>query len=1381
MTKDLLKLILAGTFACTLLCFTQQAKAQLDTSFWFVAPEVTAAHPNGSSPVRFNFATDDMPATVIVTQPAGAGAVATLNIPANSAQSLDLENLNLVDIGQTMTLDHIENRPANTVLNQGFFIQSSAPITAYYEVNTQGNPDIFALKGSNALGLEFYTPFQNEWSNANDAEAQNPNWNPAPKSAFDIVATEDNTTITITLPNNADIVGHSAGSSFTITLNRGQTWSGEAVSGLNTAHPGGTHIVADKPIAVTVKDDSVYEGDPDDVFKWCWDLMGDQLIPVSILGKEYVINKGFLRHTDFEADWPWDVISADTTDRAFIVATEDNTDIFINGAAFPSASLNAGETYNYQVSEQSTYVLASAPVYVLHASGNGCEIGQAVLPPVDNCTGSRKVFFTRAQDEALYLTIMVREEFKDGFTLNGDALAIQGSDFESVPGTNGEWVAALITYDKGDTFIPINESSVIENSQGLFHFGFINGPKVDGGTRYGYFSSFNGLEIGGNSDVCATDSVLLDAGDEALSYEWSTGASTQTVLVNDPGTYWVRVNQGGCINVDTVEVVFQPPLNPTIATDDSTICENASTILDAGDGFFSYLWSTGETTQTITVEEQNDYQVTVTNVEGCVDSDDIGVTTVPLPSAFIELNDVILCLDSTTTIGTAGYSAYAWSSGQTTESIEVSHEDAGTFILTVTDDEFCQGSDTIQVIYSQVADPSIPDATICPGDSVTLESPNTYASYAWFMYGDTPTLTTSDSGAYNLMVHNEDGCPGFAHISVALYPPVDIDLPLADVEICPNETADLTPGDYAGYLWSNGATTGTITVNEVNVYAVTVFDDNACTAVDSMLLTHKDAGTLTDIPDTVVCEGYTVNLSPGSFDSYVWSNGATTAIAEFDAAGNYSVTVTDEKGCTGTDDFSIANQALPVPNISNASICPDSNLTLNAGEGFVNYVWSTGATTQSITVSTPNDYTVVVIDPSNCMGSATMTLSEYTPSSSGLSDESVCESKRLTLTPNNFQSYLWSTGETTRTIDASGGGSFELSFVDLNGCPGADSVYVTFFEVTELPAFEEQRFCQDSVLELTVPAIYSSYEWSTGATTHSIEVANSGEYSVEVIDDNGCDQSATIPVEQNSAPTAVFLEDLICNNDPDPGIDIQLMGQAPFSITYQLDGVVQLPIAGIADSVYTFRHPQVESYQIMTIKDGSGCPGSGNGNIVPITHDSVRADFIMDPIIPQCDYVDIFFQDNSFGSPMNHTWIFDGDTVTEINPGHRFSYDTQSTFSYIIENANGCTDTISETLDIESFGEFFEDYFQPINVFTPGNNDGMNDEFDIDPLGYYDECIEMTIYDRWGLKMYVTEIDNPENAWRGVTEIGNAPGGTYYYIGLVKNIPFNGYLTLFRD
>ena len=216
--------------------------AQSGTDFWLAPPEVTSGHVT-DNPVMLRLATSSNPATVTISQPANpgfnGGVPIVLTMAANSATTVDL----------SAELNNLETRPSNTILNTGLNISSTQKITCYYEINTGFNPDIYALKGDNGLGTEFYTPFQSKWRNGN--------YTPTPYTSFDIVATQNNTTILI-YPRKPLDGGRPALTSYTIVLQRGQTYSGSVTSTSGADNPAGTAIVSDKPIAVSTKDDSVW-------------------------------------------------------------------------------------------------------------------------------------------------------------------------------------------------------------------------------------------------------------------------------------------------------------------------------------------------------------------------------------------------------------------------------------------------------------------------------------------------------------------------------------------------------------------------------------------------------------------------------------------------------------------------------------------------------------------------------------------------------------------------------------------------------------------------------------------------------------------------------------------------------------------------------------------------------------------------------------------------------------------------------------------------------------------------------------------------------------------------------------------------------------------
>ena len=551
--------------------------AQIDTEFWFAPPEFTSGH--GDLPNFLRISSQDLPAAVTVTRPAnGNEHVATITLDANSSHSLNL----------TYTVPNLETIFPDSVMKTGLKIVSTAPITVYYEQGSSFNAEIFALKGKNALGNRFVIPWQDVFNNS-------PDYLPTPYASFDVVATQNNTVVTV-IPSKP-IEGHETDSVIRVKLNAGETYSFKKPGNLALDNLVGTIVTSTKPIAISIKDDSVIK-------ETCRDGLGDQLIPANVAGREYIVPRGFLRPPEY----------------IFITAMEDNTDVHTSGINLPVIQLNTGQMFRIAHTAHSLYIRATKNIIVLHLTGFGCEVGMAVLPPI-NCTGSKRISFTRSTEEFFGMTILSKKEglFNFKLTHNGQSENLPANLFVEVPGTNGEWYTGFFTFDV--VKVPVGEASTISNDLHSFQAGIIHG---NAGTtcRYGYFSSFSTLFIGDDFAICEGNTATIDAGPGKDTYLWSTGATTQSIDVADPGDYWVRVTREDCTLSDTVHVDVRTgheDLGP-----DVEICPEASSNIDGGQNF-SWLWSDGSTNQYLRTKVLGKHWVNVVDDYGCEASDTIMV------------------------------------------------------------------------------------------------------------------------------------------------------------------------------------------------------------------------------------------------------------------------------------------------------------------------------------------------------------------------------------------------------------------------------------------------------------------------------------------------------------------------------------------------------------------------------------------------------------------------------------------------------------------------------------------------------------------------------------------------------------------------------------
>ncbi|NVO08917.1 MAG: PKD domain-containing protein [Bacteroidales bacterium] len=555
--------------------------AQTDTDFWFVVPDITIGHnhpstPAGGIPAYLRFATSNLPATITVSQPANVGFVPiVINLAANSSYNLDMSNyIAKLVLGVWTDQNILENKPLNLsgINNFGLYIHSTSPITAYYEINNLNNGEIWALKGRNALGTNFFTPFQQLTDNGN--------YTPQPYSAIDIVASEDGTSVTVTPTKDA---GYGNGGLFipantskVFVLNKGQTLSiyPKNFSKVAANRLSGTHVTSDKPIAISLKDDSISH-----TSGGCKDALGDQLIPVDIAGVEYICTRTFL----------------DNEDNIIVVATQNATPIYVDGVL--KTTINAGQQYRVQFTGVPNFYTKIAsrllvsnpykPIIVYHIGGFGCEVGAAVVPPIDVCTGSTKVSFTRSNTTPFYLTMMVRAGAQNSFLVDGVAnnALINPASFVAVPGT--PWMVARFGISPagiptaGAGSISVGQH-VISNTLDVFHLGIFNGTA--GSTCwFGYFSDFNKfdpqtfvVETGGPGNMlCYGDSAQLYASGGTI-YNWVPSDFLDDPFKDTPKArnvtksikYEVTVS-GVCGLTATKEVnlIVAPYMNPKFTTD----------------------------------------------------------------------------------------------------------------------------------------------------------------------------------------------------------------------------------------------------------------------------------------------------------------------------------------------------------------------------------------------------------------------------------------------------------------------------------------------------------------------------------------------------------------------------------------------------------------------------------------------------------------------------------------------------------------------------------------------------------------------------------------------------------------------------------------------
>jgi hypothetical protein len=391
--------------------------------------------------------------------------------------------------------------------------------------------------------------------------------------------------------------------------------------------------------------------------------------------------------------------------------------------------------------------------------------------------------------------------------------------------------------------------------------------------------------------------------------------------------------------------------------------------------FSTYLWTPGgETTPAKTVTAPGIYTLTVTNASGCQLKDSVNivaaVTTPPVitgPSSFCQGDSIVLTSNQPT--------GNTWSpGGATTQSITVNT--AGSYTVTYNDGSGCGSLTSAPFVVTVNPLPTVSitgTLDFCPGSSTVLDAGAGYTHYFWNTGDTTQTITVTLPGVYNATVTNSNGCRNTGSVTTSfasLAPPVIT----GNLSFCPGGSTVLDAGaGYSSYSWSTGATTRTITVTTADQYEVTVTNAGSCSAFNSVITSLFTPPSPQIAGNNGFCSGSSTTLTATTgYVSYLWSTGVSTQFIVVNTTGSYTVTVTDNNGCTGSISKNIVVFPAPAPVISGTlSFCGGTSTTLNAGPGYSSYLWSPGgATTQTINVNTVGTFTVTVTNANGCSASA---------------------------------------------------------------------------------------------------------------------------------------------------------------------------------------------------------------------------------------------------------------------------------------------------------------------------------------------------------------------------------------------------------------------------
>ena len=219
-----------------------------------------------------------------------------------------------------------------------------------------------------------------------------------------------------------------------------------------------------------------------------------------------------------------------------------------------------------------------------------------------------------------------------------------------------------------------------------------------------------GINLGTDTNLCASQTLLLTAPLSFGSYQWSNGSTSQSITVGTSGQYHVRAtDNNGCSSYDTIRILAIHALPVVALNDNPLLCEGTTRNLQAGN-HTRYTWSNGSTAPSITIADTGTYAVRVWNQFNCESGDTIRISAIsPSPTKFLRKDSAICQYSSIDIQPIQKYQSYLWSNNSVVSSMKVNQ--AGTYWLEVTDAKGCKGRDSIVVsIKDCIAGFFIPNA-----------------------------------------------------------------------------------------------------------------------------------------------------------------------------------------------------------------------------------------------------------------------------------------------------------------------------------------------------------------------------------------------------------------------------------------------------------------------------------------------------------------------------------------------------------------------------------------------------------------------------------------------------------------------------------------------
>lgn len=932
-------------------------------------------------------------------------------------------------------------------------------------------------------------------------------------------------------------------------------------------------------------------------------------------------------------------------------------------------------------------------------------------------------------------------------------------------------------------------------------------------------------DAGPDQTICNMDTVALSA-TGGTSYNWSNASSLSDSSIANPRafpssdqSYVLTVtDMHGCQDTDTMNIKVNALPVATI-TSDSAACYGREVQLQAAGGI-QYQWSPANSLNNDTIADpiarpltSETYTVTVTDANGCQDTESKSITIYPGPLA-TATGDTTLCIGGSAQLGvTSGYD-YQWGPVNSLDCSTCAQpvatpQSTTNYTVIITDQYGCYRVDSAEVQVNPL--PVITtsaDTVVCTYENVTLNSTGGQ-SYLWSSTEPIPcdtcattTINAQNSATYQVLVTTAAGCSDVDSVTVSVSH-INADYIASDTVMCAPadiEFTDLSSSDapIVSWNWHFGDGDSSDVQHPDHTYLndgimrprLTVTSSLGCTDIATQTVEVLEKPVATSSQDTAICYGEAVELNATGGGNYSWSNGgslsdstAANPTAQPNRSTLYSVVVTLANGCTDTASTAVIVNPLPTASvIPNRSACEMDSIQLSASGG-INYVWSPATGLSDPNVRTPmayinNDitYQVAVYNSYGCSDTDSITVTmNPLPALTINTPNGICLGDTATLSVSGASSYIWGANPlvdcrscSTVTTTPKASATYYVRGTSAEGCSIIDSASLEVHALPEVQTIDDHTICKGETIPLTTTATPgTSISWTSGSSLSSASSlspiarpSQTTSYRVTATNQYGCTDEDEVTISLIEGISIAPLADTtICQGGAVRFTPRILEGPSNGdSVTFNW-----LPVGDFAGSdvrPQIFKPQNTQTYTLVV----------SGGSCAPVSHDvTITVNQNPQPDLGPDQFVftgtNVTLDANAGDNINTYDWApFNGlDCYTCEVVNH--IADAQTTYRVSVVDNNGCVGADSVNIYVtETCGD---DLFVP-NSFSP-NGDGANDVLYV--RGKHLSGIRsFRIFDRWGNLVF--ESKDMSHGWNGLYKGRLVDSGVYVYF--VEAICDNG-------